>query len=445
MIRRRDFSALWDAPHRPLFLLAFLCALLTVAWWPLGAQLGLPEPALEPAVLWHVHELLFGFASAAIAGYLLTALPGWTGRPPLRGAGLLALVAVWLLARIAIAAFSAMPLAVPLLLNGAFSLGLAGYLLSELIAARTFRKLGFAAAVLALGLGEAAFLARAGTGNVYGSLEVAKTVISGLALLLFSVGARAVPAFTRNWLAQTGNPDLQFRDRPRTRGTAQVLLVLALALQLAGASHAAEAVLTAAAVPMIWMMSGWQTAAALSNPLLAALHLGFLWLPLGAFAVGFSELNLADYPPAAAVHAITIGAMTGLIMAIAGRAAAHSDDGKMRAGAGFSAGAGLIWTAVWLRLAAPAVPAFSEILVSSSALLWTAAWIAFITGFLPALTGPVRRPVLSGQRFDPPVARPGKPPDWNETARDRPRSYRTTCTGHLRRNCPMRRRFQPAP
>ncbi|MFY0312666.1 NnrS family protein [Leisingera sp. D0M16] len=196
MIKCGDFSAFWDAPYRPLFLLAFLCALLSVAWWPLGVQLGLPEPGLQPAVLWHVHELLFGFTSAAIAGYLLTALPGWTGRPPLRGTGLKVMVSFWLLARAASAISAAVPLAALLFLNAAFFLGLAGYLLHELTAARAFRKLGFACAVLALGLGEAVYLSNAATEKIWISLAVAQTVLTGLVLLLFSVGVRVIPAFT---------------------------------------------------------------------------------------------------------------------------------------------------------------------------------------------------------------------------------------------------------
>ncbi|MEW2911273.1 NnrS family protein [Leisingera sp. JC11] len=406
MIRRQDFSAFWDAPYRPLFLLAFLSALLTVAWWPLGVRLGMPDPGLEPAVLWHVHELLFGFAPAAIGGYLLTAMPGWTARPPLCGAGLKALVTIWLLARAATAMSAALPLAVPLLLNIAYFLGLAGYLLHELIAARACRKLGFAAAVFALGLGEAVFLANAATGDVWACLAIAQTILSGLTLLLFSVGARAVPAFTRNWLAQKGQRGLKVRERPRIRGAAQGVLALALALKLAGAAHAADAVLVAAAVLIVWSMLGWKTAAVLSNPLLAALHLAFLWLPVGALMIGVAGLGLWDYPVSSALHAITIGAMSGLIMAIAGRAGAHCSDGIMRARPALTTGVLLNGATAWVRLAVPLFPAISEELTSAAALLWSAGWLVFITGFLPALTGSPPRPVLSGRRVYPPEAQP---------------------------------------
>ena len=397
MILRRDFSAFWQAPYRPLFLSAFLCALLTVAWWPLGVQLGLPAPGLEPAVLWHVHELIFGFAAAAIGGYLLTALPSWTGRPALRSTGLKALVLVWLLARAAMAISTALPLALPLLLNAVFLCGLACIIGQQVVAAGAYRKLGFAAAMLALGLGEAVFLTEAAAGNIWNSLALAQTVLTGMILLLFSVGARAIPAFTRNWLAQNRCAGPSVREFPRIRAASQGLLALALALKLAGYADAAHAALIAAATAMLWTMLGWQTRAALSNPLLAAQHLAFLWLPLGALVIGVTGLGVADFPMAGAVHSITIGAMSGLIMAIAGRAGCHSRDGIMRAGNGFVAGVLLVWITTWIRLAAPLFPAHAESLIAAAALLWCAGWLAFLSGFLPALSGPVPRPVLSGR------------------------------------------------
>ncbi|WP_027233562.1 NnrS family protein [Leisingera caerulea] len=402
MIKRGDYSVFWDAPYRPLFLFGFLCALLSVVWWPLGVQLGLPEPGLQPAVLWHVHELLFGFASAAIAGYLLTALPGWTGRPPLRGPGLKVLVSLWLLARAATAISAAAPLDAILFVNAAFFLGLAGYLLHELTAARAFCKLGFACAVLALGLSEAAYLSNAAAGNVWSSLDLAQSVLTGLVLLLFSVASRAIPAFTCNWLALSGRTTVRVRERPLIRAVSQGLLALVLALQLAGAAEAANAVLIAAAIAMFWSSLGWRTAVALCNPLLAALHLAWLWLPFGAMAAGATGLGLFDYPSSAALHSITIGAMSGLIVAITGRASAHSSDGIMRAGKGFTTGAILIWLTVWIRLAVPLSPTFADGLIAAAGMLWCVGWIAFTLGFLPSLIGPVRRPALSGRSFRQP-------------------------------------------
>lgn len=397
MIKRKALNAFWDAPYRPLFLSAFLYALLSVAWWPLGVQLGLPEPGLKPAVLWHVHELLFGFAAAAIAGYLLTALPGWTGRQPLRGPALKALVSVWLLARTASA--MDLPPAAALFLNSAFFLALCGYIFSELAAARIYCKLGYAGAVLALGLGEAFFLVNAKAGNIWTCLNLAQSVLIGFLVLMFFIGARAIPAFTRNWLALSGRSTLQVQEYPKTRAVSQVLLILALALKLAGAANAANVLLVAAAMAMFCSIPGWRTLAVLSNPLLAALHVAFLWLPAGALLVGVTGLDLAGYPVSTAIHAITIGGMSGLVMAIAGRAGAHSSGGTMRASKSFSIGVLLNGAAAWIRLSVPLFPALTDKLTVGAALLWCTGWLVFIAGFLPALSGPPRRPVLSGRRL----------------------------------------------
>jgi len=393
-----DFSAFWHAPYRPLFLAAFLSALFSVAWWPLGVRLGLPAPGLAPAVLWHIHELIFGFAAAAVGGYLLTALPGWTGREPLRGRGLQALVLTWGLARVATAVAMALPPAVPLVLNAAYFLGLAGIIGYQVIAARAYRKLGFVGAVVMLGLVEALFLNAALAGRVLTGLYLAQTLLIGFALLMTGVAAWAIPAFTRNWLVQSGHTGPGVRERPLARAAAQVFLGLGLVLRLAGYTDPASVILIAAAMAMFWTMSGWRSRAVLFNPLLAALHLAYLWVPVGILSLGVIGLGLVAYPAGDAIHTITIGAMAGLIMAIAGRAASHTASGDMRAGAGFVLGVLAIWITTWLRLSAPFFPARSGDIHVAAALLWALGWIAFILGFIPALSGPVQRPVLSGRK-----------------------------------------------
>lgn len=402
MIVRSGISALWEAPYRPLFLAAFLCALLSVAWWPLGVGLGLPGPSFSPAVLWHVHELFFGFAAAAIGGYLLTALPGWTALPPLQGTGLKSLVLVWVLARIATAMFDALPLAIPLVLNTGFFAGLAGFLYHQLAAARALRKLGYPTAVLCLGLCETLFLIEAAEGNIGNCLDLAHNVVTGMFLLLFCVGARAVPAFTRNWLAQQGDLGPPIRNNMQLRNLLLGMLVLGLALKPAGFTEAAYAIWMASGAMMFWTFQGWRTGSAVLNPLLAAQHLAFLWLPIGTLAFGTIGLGLINYPMSDAIHATTIGAMAGLIMAISGRAGSHRPDGSMRANVGFITGCVLVWLAVWVRLAPPFAPAHMSHLITASAALWCIGWLAFVAGFLPALSGPVRRPILSGRSFNRP-------------------------------------------
>ncbi|WP_264211397.1 NnrS family protein [Leisingera thetidis] len=398
MIPFRNFGTFWAAPYRPLFFAAFLWAILSIAWWPLGVRFGLPAPELAPAVAWHVHELIFGFGAAAIGGYLLTALPAWTARPSLCGAGLKALVLIWFLARIVTAKAMTLPFAVPLALNAAYFLGLAWFICHQAVTSGAYRKLGFGVAVLALGVGEALFLSEAAGGRTWYAPDIIQAVLAGLVLMLASTGARIIPAFTRNWLAQTGYAGPPVAERARLRNTASGLLALVFALKLANYADAAHAALIAAAMALLCTMQGWRTKAVLSNPLLVALHLAYLWLPVGALILGATGLGFVRYPMADALHSITIGAMSGLILAIAGRAACRSENGIMRAGTGFMAGTLAVWITTCLRLAGPLIPAYSDGILTAAALLWCAGWLVFTAAFLPALSGPVRRPVLSGRK-----------------------------------------------
>ncbi len=391
-------AQIWDAPHRPLFLAAFLWALIVIAWWPLGAAIGVPPP-FEPAVLWHSHELLFGFTSAAIGGYLLTALPSWTGLAPLQGGLLQGLVLLWGLARLATGFACSLSLPLLLLANAGYFLLLAAILLWKILLARTYPKLGFVGAVIGLGLCDAIFLGAMATGRPWISLFIAQMVVTGIALLIVTIAGRAIPAFTRNWLCQTPDAHLVVNDGIFARRLALVLLTLAMIARLAVWPIVTNVALMAAALALLGMMRGWQTLTVRRNPLLAALHLAFLWVPVGLGAIGFLGLFPEVYPLADALHSLTIGAMAGLVMAISGRAAARRGKEHMFVGNGFIIGSTAIWAATWLRLAAPLAP--NSGLVNAAATLWCFGWAAFILGFRPALIGPAIRPVLSGKKHGP--------------------------------------------
>ncbi|WP_237212612.1 NnrS family protein [Ruegeria lacuscaerulensis] len=397
MVGRSEFFLnFWEAPHRPLFSAAICCALLSIAWWPLGVRIGLPYPKFEPVVVWHIHELIFGFSSAAIGGYLLTALPAWTGKPPVRGAILKVLLTFWVSARLAMGLASHVPNAALLFLNTGYFLLLAGIVGHQLLSKGVFNKLWFLLAPIGLGFGEALFLRTTLTGSPWFSIELGHSLLIGLVLLMASVGMRAIPAFTNNWHAQNDRGNPACTGSEKNRAIVQALLAIAVILSLSGQNDLAHLTMIAAAVVLFWIMRRWQSLSALSNPLLAAQHLAFLWLPVGSTAVGIAGLFPAIYPTTGAWHAITIGGMSGLVMAISGRAAAHTPDGDMQANSGFTIGFSLVWFATWVRLAAPAFPGAP--LVTLASVLWCSGWIAFAVGYLPALTSPLRRPVLSGRR-----------------------------------------------
>ena len=404
--KKRVFHNFWEAPHRPLFSAAICCALLSVAWWPLGVHLGLPGPRFEPVVLWHIHELVFGFAAAAIGGYLLTALPAWTGIPPVRGLTLKLLLSFWISARIAMGLATYIPTPILILLNVGYLLLLTTIIGKQLLIKGVFNKFWVLLFPAGLLVGEILFLRAAMDGSTWVSITLAHALLTGLVLLMATVGMRAIPAFTNNWHAQKGNENRARPGSAREEILVQALLTLAIVLGFIGQQDLAYVALTGASLALFWVMRGWNSISALSNPLLAAQHLAFLWLPLGLLTVGASGLTTEAYPMADAWHAITIGGMSGLIMAISGRAAAHTENGGMQANSGFTIGFSLAWFATWCRLAAPIFP--DTPLVTLASALWCLGWIAFAFGFLPALTGPVLRPVLSGRRYE--SAEPATPP-----------------------------------
>ncbi|WP_298853167.1 NnrS family protein [uncultured Ruegeria sp.] len=397
MAAGRALEAFWNAPYRPLFFASYASALCTVAWWPLGVAVGLPGPACTPEVLWHIHELIFGFAGAAIGGYLLTALPGWTGRPPVQGTSLKWLLGFWVSARIAIALTCDFVPVLPIALNAGYFLLLATIIGSQLFSAKAYRKLWFLCAVAGLGLCEAVFLWSFGAGLPWVNLNMVHGILTGLVMLMVSIAMCAIPAFTTNWMLQTGQLNNLTQCSEFNIFLARVGLISSVFAQLFEWTTTASLAMITAALALIWEMRKWRTPQVLCNPLLAALHLSFLWLSIGLLVTGVSGLVPTLYPTSVALHAITIGGMSGLIMAISGRAAAHTDTGGMRANFGFITGVVLVWLATAIRLA---VPIFPDLQVElAAAAVWCIGWVAFIIGFLPALTGPIRRPVLSGQRF----------------------------------------------
>lgn len=393
-----DLSHFWEAPHRPLFLAAFFCALATIAWWPLGVSLGLPAPQFEPVVLWHVHELVFGFVAAAMAGYLLTALPNWTGLPLLRGAPLKLLLLFWLVSRLTIALADHLPLWLLHIFNTGFFLLLAGVLCHQFLLARRFHKSWILVVVLAIGCAEAVFLHTTLEGSHSASLNLARTAVIGITLLMTVIGSQAIPAFTNNWFMRCGRTELLIPAMPAARNLTTGLMVLAMLGMTLTQFDLAYGALICAALTLLWIMSGWRTATSLRNPLLAAQHLAFLWLPVGQIAIAILWFFPEIYPLTTALHTLTIGAMSGLIMAIAGRAAAHQGNGDMQAGKGFMLGALMMWVTTCVRLAAPLAPHNSHTILTIAAMLWCLSWGVFIAGFLPAICGPVVRPVLSGKK-----------------------------------------------
>lgn len=394
-----SWSDLWQAPHRPLFLMAALWSAAALAWWQWAPNIGLAAPSLGTPAYWHAHEMIFGFACAAAGAYLLTAAPSWTGRPSPSGLPLKVLVAFWGSERLVMLLAESLPIAV-LIAPGLGYFGLLGALLArDILAARRWDKIGFPLAVVALGLADAVFTIAARNGwTGPDSRALLHGVVVIFAILLSVIGGKMLPAFTGNWLRQTCARIPEPAENRQAGLLSRAALLMVLVLTLADARSASALALLAAGGLELWRMAGWRSFSALRNPLLAMLHLSYLWLPAGLMMAGIARLMPDRLPESDALHALTIGAMGGMILAVGARAAARRQGGVLRAGKLLPLAFALIWCAAWLRIVAPVWPEFHSALVSAAAVSWCAGWGVFLLALLPGLRGPVRKPVFSGTR-----------------------------------------------
>lgn len=360
------------APHLPFFLLGSLWAgMVPLVWlWP-GS---LP---VDPR-MWHAQEMVLGVAQAAMAGYLLTALPAWRGRrgPVLRGLPLAALAILWLLARIA----GVWPQTAVIAL--AFPLALGAVVCRALLSARIWGRIPIALAPTAIAL-------------VWHAMPLSGdglTPVLAVALLLSLVGGRVVPAFLRARLERgpTARPVPVL-----SRRLADVPVAAALGAHLAGAGPSWTGwLLLAAAAAQAMRLARWPIAVLwqAGTADLWLLALGWLWLPVGLALIGAALAGGDD--AASAGHALTMGAMGGLILAIQSRAIMRRGPGRLMPGPATLLAGALLHGAVLCRLLAECLPG----MMTASALIWSLAWAIAAAGMLNASTQPVPHPVLSARR-----------------------------------------------
>jgi len=374
------------AGFRPFFLFAGIQAALMLPLWLAvysGLSLGLP---FSP-VIWHGHEMVFGFAAAAVGGFLLTAVPNWTNTHHVSGKPLMVLFAAWLAGRIAFLAAGVLPPLLVAALDLAYLPLLAVLLAKPLIKAGKWRNIAFLP-ILAL------FLianAQVHAGIAFGAGDAMRGVYLGIMLLLVMiaiVGGRIVPSFTQNWLRMQGRPvevtPLAWVEKGGAVGSVVLGGVLAA---LAPGSLAAGAVLLLAAAIHLLRLARWHGLATLSNPILSVLHLGYLWLVIGLALLGLASF-IDALPVSASVHALTAGCIGTMILGVMSRAAlGHSgrplEVSKAVVGAYWLVSAGTV-----LRVVAPLLPDAQMGLTHAGGTLWALAWVIFVVVYFPIVTRP---------------------------------------------------------
>ncbi|NLH79634.1 MAG: NnrS family protein [Phyllobacteriaceae bacterium] len=321
-LRAHRGPALLQGGFRPFFLFAALWAAIAIALWLPFFEGRIALPTAFAPLDWHVHELLYGYGPAAIAGFLLTAVPNWTGRLPVVGRPLAVLVGLWALGRLAVT-FSALLGAVPAaILDALFLLALAFVAGREVWVGKNRRNLKVVAVVALLALGNLVFhfeTIRFGAASFGTRIGIAAEV-----MLIVIIGGRIVPSFTINWLRGRGpgrsaTPFGRF-DMVVSLATAAALALwvvlpegkpTGVALGLTGLAHLAR----------LARWAGWRT---WEEKLVVVLHVAYAFVGLGFLLLAASLLG-APLAPSAALHAWTIGAIAQMTLAVMTRASlAHT-------------------------------------------------------------------------------------------------------------------------
>ena len=396
-LRPYEGPALLSYGFRPFFLLGSAYAGLEVlAWLPMFfGELSLTTAFSPPD--WHVHEMLFGYVAAVVAGFLLTAIPNWTGRLPLQGNPLLGLVAAWLAGRIAVALSAEIGWLLAALVDGAFLVLMASAVAREIFAGKNWRNLKIVVILALLAIDNLAFHLEA---HIEGNARYAARFGIGLVIfLIMVVGGRIVPSFTRNWLMRR-DPGRLPAPFDRLDVGCMVLSAAALVLwALHPDGRGTGAALAAAGVANAVRLARWAGDRTVADRLVVILHVGFAFVPLGFGLAALAAFGVA--PPSAGVHAWTVGAIGIMTLAVMSRASLGHAGRPLAASPGLQAIYLLAALAAIARIAAALLPDWSMTLLHVAAFAWAAAFLGFAGLYAPLLCLPKRPAASSSPRTVP--------------------------------------------
>ena len=372
---------LFSMGFRPFFLLAAIWAAVSVPIWVAAFTGWLPAEHFDRS--WHAHEMLFGYLSGVIAGFLLTAVPNWTGRLPVTGAPLMGLVLLWCAGRAAmlVPSFSAAAF-----VDSAFLFVFAAVVGREIVAGRNVRNLPVL--LLLTVLGSANVLTHLRSLDPDLALLGERIGVAVVATLVALIGGRIVPSFTRNWMAKR-----QLKPEPASPGRFDAVTLAVGAAGLAAwaispTMYAAGLMLTAAGALHFVRLARWQGWRTSKEPLVLILHLGYFWLALGLLLQGLAILAPSVVPAASGLHAITAGAFGVMTLSVMTRASLGHTGQPLAATPRISAIYVLVNLGALVRVAAPFLAEHYTLLLALSAVLWSGAFAWFAIVYGPLLLRP---------------------------------------------------------
>ena len=370
---------------RPFFFAGPLWAIAALTVWLLALSGALQLPSAFDALAWHRHEMLFGFVGAVIGGFLLTAVPNWTGRLPIAGAPLAALFGLWIAGRLAVLFSSAVGALAAALIDVGFFIVLAMLAAREVLESKN-RNLPVVGLIFLFGLVDAAD--HAGAAGLLDPDHAWKCAVALVIILISLIGGRIVPSFTRNWLAKQGVRE----GLPGQPGRFDIAVIgltfLAFLAWITGPQGWLTGTLFAvAAVGQTVRLARWKGWKTFADPLVLILHVGYVWVPVGLALLAAIDFG-APIPRSAAVHALTSGAMATMILAVMSRATLGHTGRELRATLLTQAAYVLVTAGALLRVTAPLGFLDYRMGIEVAGAAWMGAFLLFLVAYGPILLKP---------------------------------------------------------
>jgi uncharacterized protein involved in response to NO len=378
----RADGVLWATGFRPFFLLGPALTLALLPWWAAVLAGAVKAPTSFDPISWHAHEMLFGYAVAIIAGFLLTAVPKWTSSPPV-GSGVLAgLTVLWLAGR----AVMNVPGGVSPLLVGAvdvaFLPALAWVVGRPIVTSRSRHNYPFVGLLALAALANLALHLRA-AGFVSIPPRGLSIAVDFATLVMVLVGGRIIPQFTGNRLR------LDTRRSPRWAKASLALCWALLVADVVGIDPSLVRWLAlAAGVALLIRARGWGSWQSRAVPMLWVLHVGFGWIAVSLILRGLVG-QVPGLVPSLATHAMTAGAVGTLTLGMMARVSLGHTGRMIEATRPIALAFALIVGAAALRVLGPlAWPTAIVPLHAVTAGLWSAAMVLYLVRYAPILTSP---------------------------------------------------------
>ena len=367
---------------RPFFLMNGIFAILIILAW-IKTLHGSGLPAATP--MWHSHEMLIGFALAAVAGFSLTAVANWTGRPAVHGAPLAWLVSSWLLGRLAMVSSGLLPMSLVFLLDMLFPVLLGLLLGREIIGGRSRRN--YLLVVIIAVVAVLNVLYHLGANQWLPGVErlAIYLLIHTLLLLVTIIAGRIVPAFTGNWLRMQGQTQLPVNSEVVNNASLALTVMVGLTASFIPMHPLTGVLAFAAALVHGFRLGRWKGLATTSNPLLFVLHAAYLWLPIGYALLGCAVFGWV-FAPTAALHALTMGAIGSIVLAVTTRVALGHTGRPLHAARLTVLAYWVFMLAVLVRVLGPLSGSGYMLMIDLSAAGWMLAFALFTWVYWPILS-----------------------------------------------------------